>query len=95
MTAAVIDFAEYVERRRNEALAEQDVLCNPDDVDSCDWCGVATFVLDLRDAAHLFEALPDGVAVVGDICPLCIQHEHEAREREESVGRYNGPEHER
>jgi hypothetical protein len=95
VTARIIDMAGYREERRAKILAEADVLHNGDAVDACDWCSETTLVDELRDAGHLFDPHPGGEPMVGHICPLCVQQEHDARERADTDGVYNGTDYER
>lgn len=80
-----VEHARYVlEHLRRERESKSPEVCT----DACDWCDEQCAVADLRNAGELFDTLPDGDPLVGDICPACVQREHTARERES--GRYHG-----
>jgi hypothetical protein len=91
MTAAVIDFAEYVERRRNEALQEAVELgeCEPGE-DQCDRCWGYFQIEELHAAGWRIGR--------ERYCADCLadeKREEAAADAATEVGRYNGPEHER
>lgn len=73
-------------RRKRESQAPE--ACT----DLCDWCGEEVAVSELRDVSKLFDALPGGEAMVGDVCAACVQREHEERELAANDGCYAGTE---